>query len=118
MRHEKFPYQDTTPLDGGDSRVDQARAEVTLLCEVRQGMRPWARVRLNDISQTGFRIAWFPAVDVNRTLWIRIPGMQLLSAKVRWRSQSAIGCEFSDPLHVAVFDHMVRQAAGQLPPAR
>ena len=76
-------------------------------------MRPWARVRLSDISQSGFRIAWFPAVDVNRPLRIKIPGMQLLSATIRWRSDNALGCEFDEPLHIAVFEHIVRTASGQ-----
>ena len=50
VRHEKFPEIS----DSDCTRENKVRAEVTLLCEVRQGIRPWARVRLMDISQTVF----------------------------------------------------------------
>ena len=114
MSYEKWPRDSLEPAEAACVRGDKARAEVTLLCDVRQGIRPWTRVRLDDISQSGFRIAWFPAVDETRPLRIRIPGMQMLSADIRWRSNNAIGCAFTEPLHVAVFEHLVRAAAGQL----
>lgn len=87
------------------------RIGVTLLCEVRQGTRPWRMARLEDISPGGFRIAWLPDARPELPLRIRIPGMQLLSARICWSRDGAIGCEFADPLHVAVFDHIVRAAA-------
>lgn len=95
---------------GGPPRAREERTALTLLCEVRQGTRPWRMVRLDDLSPQGFRIAWFPNVTTELPLRIRIPGMQLLSAEIRWQSNAAIGCAFAEPLHVAVFDHLVRKA--------
>jgi len=43
-------------------------------------------------------------------LRVRIPGMQLLSADIRWMRDGAIGCAFAEPLHIAVFEHIVRRA--------
>lgn len=86
------------------------RVGVAILCEVRQGTRPWKKARLEDLSSGGFRIAWFPDARPELPLRIRIPGMQLLSARIVWRSESTIGCEFAAPLHVAVFEHIVRTA--------
>lgn len=107
MRHEKFPPIPDCTRDGG------IRAEVILLCEVRQGARPWAMARLDDISPTGFRIAWFPGCIESQPVRIRMPGLQVLSANVRWRKGNAVGCAFAEPLHVAVFEHIVRQAQGR-----
>ena len=104
MKFEKIP------LENGCSREFTQRADVILLCEVRQGTRPWALARLEDISQAGFRIAWLPNCRVDLPLRIRIPGLQLLTAHIRWQQGKAVGCEFSEPLHVAVFEHIVRQA--------
>lgn len=87
-----------------------SRAGVTLLCEVRQGSRPWSQARLEDLSPGGFRIARLPAIRPELPLRIRIPGIQLLSAHVRWTRGGAVGCEFTEPLHVAVFEHIVRSA--------
>lgn len=86
------------------------RAIVELECEVRQGVAPWRMVRLEDISPTGFRISWFPNCRAALPLRIRIPGLALLTAHVRWQENFEVGCEFEAPLHFAVFDHLVRQA--------
>lgn len=85
-----------------------ARVGVVLLCEVRQGTRPWKMARLDNLSPGGFRIAWFPEARLEVPLRIRIPGMQLLSARIIWQRDNAVGCEFARPLHVAVFEHIVR----------
>ena len=86
------------------------RAPVSLNCDVRQGQRPWATTRLLNLSETGFCLVWLPAMELTRGLWLRIPGLQLLKASIRWRSGSMIGCEFEQRLHTAVFEHVVRQA--------
>ncbi|MBT0668961.1 PilZ domain-containing protein [Novosphingobium profundi] len=80
-----------------------------LICEVRQGSRPWRLVRLEDLSPEGFRIAWLPDVQAHVPLRIRIPGLQMLTAEVRWTKGDGVGCAFTAPLHVAVFEHLVRQ---------
>ncbi len=88
-----------------------ARAGITLICDVRQGSRPWVQVRLEDLSPGGFRIARLPAVRAELPLRIRIPGMQMLTAEIRWVRNGAVGCAFAEPLHVAVFEHLVRSAS-------
>ncbi len=104
MKHETFPrYQD------GCTRWGK-RAEVALMCEVRQGRDSWAMVRLDDISQTGFRVAWLPNCRNDLPLRIRIPGLAMLNAKIIWQEGKSVGCTFEAPLHVAVFEHIVKQA--------
>jgi hypothetical protein len=98
MRHEQF-------TDRGLAH----RASVMLRCEARQGTRAWTAVRLEDLSQNGFRIAALPHASPDQPLRIRIPGMQVLTARIRWNAGKVLGCEFVEPLHVAVFDHIVRQ---------
>ena len=100
------------PSRRGHDGVDADRVRTVIACEVRQGSRPWAAVRLEDISATGFRIAAFPECRPELELRVRIPGLQLLNAKVCWKEGASVGCEFAQPLHIAVFDHIVRQAGG------
>ena len=104
MKHQVLP--DTAACN----RDNAARAEVILLCDVRQGMTPWKLARLDDISQDGFRIAWLPDASPAKPLRIRIPGLHMLTAEIRWQKGKAVGCAFSEPLHVAVFEHILRQA--------
>jgi PilZ domain len=87
----------------------ESRAKVSLDCEVRQGVRPWKLTRLEDISPSGFKIAWFPNVQPDLPLRIRIPGLELLTAEVRWQRDNSVGCSFVTPLYPAVYDHIVRQ---------
>jgi hypothetical protein len=101
--------EEPVPSDLGCTREFGDRIEVTLLCKVRQGTDEWQLARLDDISQAGFHIAWLPDCQPDVPLRIRIPGLQVLTANVRWRQDKAVGCEFTEPLHVAVFEHIVRQ---------
>ena len=108
MKHEPIPS------DLGCTREFANRAEVTLLCEVRQGVQPWHVARLADISQSGFHIAWLPEAKKGVPLRIRIPGMAMLTAHIRWHRGNSVGCEFAEPLHVAVFEHLVQKASGTI----
>ena len=45
-----------------------------------------------------------------RGISFRIPGMQVLTADIRWQKGDTMGCEFTSPLHIAVFEHIVRRA--------
>ena len=101
---------DRTVNTKGQAR--EPRAKVSLECEVRQGTRPWKKAQLDEISPSGFRMARFPDFSEQLPLRIRIPGLQLLNAHVRWQKGNAVGCEFTAPLHVAVFEHIVRQSRG------
>ena len=104
MKHQ--PITEATACN----RESAQRAEVTLLCEVRQGLTPWKMARLDDISQSGFRIAWLPDATMAKPLRIRIPGLHMLLAEIRWQKGKSVGCEFAEPLHVAVFEHILRAA--------
>lgn len=104
MKHEKFSKNAACNRDDGE------RTNVALLCEVRQGTRPWRSVRLEDISPSGFRIAWLPGCHADTPLRIRIPGLEVLTAHIRWQQGDAMGCEFNGALHIAVFEHIVHQA--------
>lgn len=104
MSHARYP---SDPCQQ-DRRTP--RAGVSLPCEVRQGSRPWQSVILDDLSPTGFRVAYLSHPDLTKPLSIRIKGMQLLTATLCWTRGQATGCEFNAPLHIAVFEHLVRQS--------
>lgn len=91
--------------ENGDARGE--RVFLTLDCEVRQGSRPWQKVTLEDLSPTGFRVGDWPECRPELTVRIRIPGLQMLNADVRWMRNEMVGCEFTAQLHLAVFEHLV-----------
>ncbi len=104
--HQNF----STPPEGTDCSRVKPRAQLVIVCEVRQSSRPWQMVHLDDLSPSGFLITGLSQPSLDKPLSIRIPGMQLLSARICWHRGNQVGCEFAAPLHVAVFDHLVRQA--------
>lgn len=105
-------YQSQTilPPSNQDCTRTNNRALLVIACEVRQGTRPWQVAHLEDLSATGFRIAGLSQPSLTKPLSIRIPGLQMLSAQIRWHRGNEVGCEFVAPLHVAVFEHLVRKA--------
>lgn len=105
MEYDKLPNR--KDRDGAAGRV-----RAVIRCKVRQGNRPWVDARLEDISLTGFKITSFRECRPELPLRIRIPGLQMLNAKVCWQEGDTSGCELDQPLHVAVFDHIVKQATG------
>ena len=84
------------------------RASVTLRCEARQGTRQWQWVLLGDLSETGFRMTGFTNPSPGVPLSIKIPGLQVLTARVCRQEGAGLGCEFAAPLYVAVFEHLVK----------
>lgn len=93
---------------GQGGRGDNQRVDLSAVCEVRQGMAEWRRVTLDELSPGGFRINRFGEADPSQPLRIRIPGLQMLSARIVWQKDGAIGCAFAAPLHAAVFEHITR----------
>jgi len=90
-------------MRGGD------RVPLEIIAEVKVGFGAWQKSRLNDVSLSGFRIGWLPNGGHGSEVRIRIPGLEPLTALVRWKDTTGMGCEFTRPLSVYVLDHIARQ---------
>ena len=64
-------------------------------------------VDVTDLSQSGFRAETSFTMWPGTAVWLTMPGLAALEAKVAWRDGVAYGCAFAKPLHPAVFDHIV-----------
>ncbi|MFM5924572.1 MAG: PilZ domain-containing protein [Novosphingobium sp.] len=102
------PHDCPIPASVSESGRRHGRAALILRCEVRQGTRSWQMTELQDLSPSGFRLVGLSHPDPSKSVSIRIPGMQLLSARIRWQAGPMVGCEFSTPLHIAVFDFLTK----------
>jgi hypothetical protein len=87
------------------------RRPVTLRCEARIGVGPWSLVFLRDLSNEGFQMGRIPGLRVGTGLRIKVPGLEMLSATVRWVGEERAGCAFNRPLGDYILDHIVRQAS-------
>lgn len=69
-----------------------------------------AAVKLHDVSSRGFRTDWPHKLGSGDQVWLKLPGMDALSARVAWDLDLMIGCKFDVPLHPAVFAKIVNRA--------
>lgn len=96
---------------GGFHELRRAeRAEVTMGAGFRQSGTKKIGVTLLDISINGFRIEIFGALPVDSRVWLTLPGLESICARVAWRRGDEAGCEFATPLHPAVLDRAIASA--------
>lgn len=66
-------------------------------------------VELFDLSSTGFRMISFSRPRIGKHIWVSLPGLQPVEAVVRRNNGTEYGCEFIQPLHASVADHLRKQ---------
>lgn len=88
------------------------RAEVVLGAGLRQRGAHSVTVQIVDLSTTGFRAATHLSLMPGSDVWLKLPGLETLHARVVWMRGHLLGCQFARPLHPAVLAMVVRAAGG------
>lgn len=103
---------DNTPASIGKTaqqrREERARVDLdgpTL----RQAGGTTETVKLHDLSSRGFRTDWPYKLVPGDQVWLKLPGLEALPAKVAWELDFMIGCKFDVALHPAVFAKVINQ---------
>lgn len=63
-------------------------------------------VEVLDLSPVGARIRALAPLRAGHAVWLKLPGIEPLEARVAWTRGFESGCEFVRPLHSAVFDSL------------
>jgi hypothetical protein len=84
------------------------RVDVSLETSICSSAVRRVSAELVDISATGCRVATPIYLIDDCHLSVTIPGFSPFGAKVRWCRNSALGLEFTRPLHPSVVDHVAR----------
>jgi hypothetical protein len=84
------------------------RTEVVLGAGLRQRGAHAVTVQVLDLSTTGFRAATHLDLMPGSDVWLKLPGLETLHARVVWMRGHLLGCEFVRPLHPAVLQMVVR----------
>lgn len=110
---------DEPETESGDAEPEGIRGEFTAAPrrENRRGVdmdaglrRPGSgtsEVHVRDLSANGFRIETWMVLSPGDDVWLKLPGIENLPAKVAWVRGHEIGCKFEKPLHGAVLDMVV-----------
>jgi hypothetical protein len=104
-----FTAELSTAPDSDGRRA--ARAEVVLGAGLRQRGAHAVTVQVLDLSVTGFRAATHLELSAGSDIWLKLPGLESLHARVVWMRGHLLGCEFLRPLHPAVLDMIVRNSS-------
>ena len=59
-----------------------------------------------DLSSSGFRMFTFSHQAIGKRIWVSLPGLQPRQAVVRRQEGNNYGCEFIEPLHPSVANHL------------
>lgn len=112
----------TPPLSGElstqASAPDQtARKSSRVAVDFSAGLRPRGgtaavTVHVLDLSIDGFRVDSMLDLQVGVDVWLRLPGLEPIHAKVAWIDGYLAGCAFERPLHPAVLDMIIARAKG------
>jgi hypothetical protein len=88
------------------------RKPVRLRAQLRDRSHSRFEIDILDLSMTGFRLHTIFNLPTNTIVWVTLPNLAGLEASVAWRDRQTnfYGCRFANPLHAAVFDHIVALA--------
>ncbi len=106
--HTTMSTQETGPIPGDDVR-HAARLPITMEADLREQGTTKFRIKIKDLSVTGFRCETSFTMHPGARVWLTIPGLGGLETTVAWRDGFKYGFAFDHALHQAVFDHVVRQ---------
>lgn len=71
------------------------------------------RAQLVNLSSTGFKMTSLSGLDPSKPVFIRLPGLPILAANVRWEGFSDFGCEFARPLEAHVIEYLLKKLRSQ-----
>ncbi len=84
------------------------RGDVAIVGTIRASGGVKCRIKIVDISTTGFRMECLTYLSDNQVISMAMPGFETLQAKIMWQTEWMYGCQFARPLHPAVYEHIVR----------
>ncbi|MGE0179469.1 MAG: PilZ domain-containing protein [Sphingomonas sp.] len=88
------------------------RFSLALHAALRQRGAAAVTVGILDLSTHGFRMDTHLNMPVGTAIWLRLPGLEAVPAKVAWVQGHCAGCAFERPLHPAVLDLIVKRSGG------
>ncbi|HEV2746130.1 MAG TPA: PilZ domain-containing protein [Allosphingosinicella sp.] len=104
----------------GEFRSDERRSRRRLIdlgaLIEDEGERP-SEVRVIDLSEHGLRMAADQPFPVGAAIWLKLPGLEAVHARVVWAEDCECGCELDPPLHPKSIELLTRMQARRGPAA-
>ena len=84
------------------------RGDVAIVADIRIIGGSKTKIKVVDISQTGFRMECLTFMSDSQAIFLTIPSFQQMEAQIEWQTEWIYGCRFVRPLYAAIFDHIVK----------
>lgn len=84
------------------------RGDVHILAQVREKGFGHQQAKVADLSRSGCRVMTPMYLNPENSIFITLPGMAPLEAKICWHVREEYGCEFVQQLHEAIYEHIVK----------
>lgn len=78
---------------------------------IRRHRSPRMMAGLHNMSRLGCQLDLPERVALDEQVWVAIPGLAPLAARVSWLEGWKAGLLFDQPMHPAVFDHVAARLA-------
>jgi hypothetical protein len=100
--------ENQSQFGGRTASREYCRGEVAIIADIRVAGSNKTKVKVLDISQTGFRMECLSFLSSNQTTFLSIPGFEQLESRIIWQTEWIYGCQFARPLYMPVYEHIVR----------
>ncbi|MBA4040342.1 MAG: PilZ domain-containing protein [Sphingobium sp.] len=90
-----------------DGRRRSPRAPVSLDARIGRGGLDRALCRVVDLSIHGARLQVYSPMKPGSMIWLTLPVVGPVAAKVVWSDDFVAGCQFQSPLTVAMFETLL-----------
>ncbi len=87
------------------------RIHLVLMAQLRESGAGADRfsITIKDLSVHGFRFETQFGLQIGARVWLTMPGLGALEGEVVWKDGFSYGAQFSNAMHVAVLDHIIKQ---------
>lgn len=104
------PFSTTTDTAQPAAPRAAERVHLTLTAGLRKQGESRFDARIADLSTVGFRVESHYAMPSGTQVFLTLPGLSAIPARVIWSRDNSLGCRFETPIHPAVFERVVAAA--------
>lgn len=108
------PPAPVVPFSTGPDAPAAPRAAERIHLRLKAGLRKQGESRFDaqiaDLSTVGFKVESHYAMPAGTQVFLTLPGLTAIPARVVWSRDNALGCRFETPIHPAVFERVVAAA--------
>lgn len=101
-------YEDAAQEDRSAPRI-----KLKIPAQMRPSGSPAFAVIVRDLSLSGVACEALTGMSAGTRVWLTLPGLSALQAKIVWNDGTMVGCEFDNLLNLAVMENILARFPAQ-----